>query len=33
MKSQERWQKVIKTRITDEQIPTETIKEIYADND
>jgi|TARA_B100000035_G_scaffold128018_1_gene108816 hypothetical protein len=33
MKSQERWQKVIKTRITDEDIPTETIKEIYADND
>jgi hypothetical protein len=33
MKSQERWQKVIKTRITDDQIPTETIKEIYADND
>ena len=30
MKSQERWQKVIKTRITDDQIPTETIKEIYA---
>ena len=33
MKSQERWQKVIKTRITDDQMPTETIKEIYADND
>ena len=33
MKSQERWQKVVKTKITDEQIPTETIKEIYADNE
>ena len=33
MKSSERWQKVIKTKITDEQIPTETIKEIYADDD
>ena len=33
MKSSERWQKVIKTKITDEAIPTETIKEIYADND
>ena len=33
MKSHERWQKVIKTKITDEQIPTETIKEIYADNE
>jgi hypothetical protein len=33
MKSQERWKKVIKTNITDEQIPTETIKEIYADNE
>ena len=33
MKSQERWQKVIKTKITDDAIPTETIKEIYADND
>lgn len=33
MKSQERWQKVIKTKITDEQIPTETIKEIYADDE
>ena len=33
MKSHERWQKVIKTKITDEQIPTETIKEIYADDE
>lgn len=33
MKSQERWQKVVKTKITDEQIPTETIKEIYADDE
>jgi len=33
MKSQERWQKVVKTKITDDAIPTETIKEIYADND
>jgi hypothetical protein len=33
MKSQERWQKIIKTKITDDAIPTETIKEIYADND
>lgn len=33
MKSQERWQKVIKAKITDDVIPTETIKEIYADND
>ena len=33
MKSQERWKKVIRTNITDDQIPTETIKEIYADND
>ena len=33
MKSQERWKKVTSTKITDEQIPTETIKEIYADDD
>ena len=33
MKSQERWKKVVNTKITDEQIPTETIKEIYADDD
>jgi hypothetical protein len=33
MKSSERWQKVIKTKITDASIPTETIKEIYADDD
>ena len=33
MKSQERWQQIIKTKITDDAIPTETIKEIYADND
>ena len=33
MKSQERWQKIVKTKITDDAIPTETIKEIYADND
>lgn len=33
MKSQERWQQVIKTEITDETAPTETIKEIYADNE
>ena len=33
MKSQERWQKVVRTKITDDAIPTETIKEIYADND
>ena len=33
MKSQERWQKVIKTKITDDAIPTETIKEIYADDE
>ncbi len=32
MKSQERWQKIIKTKITDDAIPTETIKEIYADD-
>ena len=28
MKSQERWKKVVNTKITDEQIPIETIKEI-----
>ena len=33
MKSQERWKKIIRTNITDEQIPTETIKEIYADDE
>lgn len=33
MQSHERWQKVLKTKITDEQIPTETIKEIYADDE
>jgi len=33
MKSQERWKKIIRTNITDDQIPTETIKEIYADDE
>jgi hypothetical protein len=33
MKSHERWQRVMKTKITDDVIPTETIKEIYADDD
>jgi hypothetical protein len=33
MKSKERWDKVKNTKITDDAIPTETIKEIYADND
>ncbi len=33
MKSQERWQKIKSTPITDDQIPTETIKEIYAEDD
>jgi hypothetical protein len=33
MKSHERWQKVKTTPITDDQIPTETIKEIFAEND
>ena len=33
MKSHERWQKIKSTPITDDQIPTETIKEIYAEDD
>lgn len=33
MKSHERWQRVMKTKLTDDVIPTETIKEIYADDD
>ena len=33
MKSKERWDKIKAARITDDQIPTETIKEIYANND
>ena len=33
MKSQERWQQIIKTKITDDAVPTETIKEIYADDE
>ena len=33
MKSKERWEKIRQAKITDEQIPTETIKEIYADNE
>jgi hypothetical protein len=33
IKSHERWQKIKATPITDDQIPTETIKEIYSEND